>query len=94
MKKSVNVITKYIGTYIYFNISFVLWFVVPFIFFLTGFYFIFDSNQASTFGLQIFITFTIPIMAGIGFYFYPYYNIAKFKLCEALLAEMERSEDG
>lgn len=93
MKKSVNIITKYIGTYIYFNISFVLWFVVPFILFLTGFYFIFDSNQASTFGLQIFITFTIPIMAGIGFYFYPYYNIAKFKLCETLLGEMERSEN-
>ncbi len=92
MKKSVNVITKYIGTYITFGLSFALWFVLPFIVYIAGAILIFKSSLSLNFGMEIFTVLCLQIMVGIGFYFYPYFNIAKFKLCEALLAEEEMAE--
>lgn len=92
MKKSVNIITKYIGTYIAFLLSFILWIILPGIVYFAGFVLIFNSKQSLNFGMEVFTVFCIQIMVGIGFYFYPYYNIAKFKLCEALLADLENAE--
>ncbi len=92
MKKSVNIITKYIGTYITFGLSFILWTILPGIVYFAGIVLYFNGKQSTNFEMQLFTIFCIQIMVGFGIYFYPYFNIAKFKLCEALLAEVEKTE--
>lgn len=92
IKKSVLLILKNLGTYIYFNLSFVLWFIVPIAVYFAGIILFFDNRTTQNLPVQVFAIFCLQIMLGLGVYFLPYYNISKFILCESLLNEKEKSE--
>ena len=86
MKKSVDLIVKNIVSCIAFDLSFILWFIIPLILMIAGYFLIFNCAKQLTLGMEVFYTISFPIMFGLGFYFYPFYNISKFSFCKALLS--------
>jgi len=90
-QKSVSLILRNLGTYIYFNLSFALWFIIPILVLITGMALLASYGITQSMILQLFTVFCTQMMVGLGIYFFPYYNISKFLLCESLINGIEEA---
>ena len=86
---SVKVIIKNFFDYIVFVLSFLPWFSIE----LVGMILlaILAPNLQGTYTLSmLYLVFVTPIMMGIGFYFWPYYNVAKAIFCKELVMQRNK----
>lgn len=91
--KSVKVILKNFFDYIVFVLSFLPWFLIE----LAGVILlaIFAKNFEDTYTLSAMALVVVsPIMMGIGFYFWPYFNAAKAIFCKELISNPPSLSDG
>jgi hypothetical protein len=80
---SIKVVVKNFFDYIVFVLSFLLWFLIE----LAGMIFIYllaKNLEDSYTLLALCLLFVSPLMMGVGFYFWPYYNAAKAIFCKEL----------
>lgn len=83
-KKSAEVIAENFIQYLVFILSFLPWYFIV----LAGYILILVLTKyfQQTYMMSTFVlVFSYPLMMGIGFYFWPYYNAAKAILCKQLM---------
>jgi hypothetical protein len=80
---SIKFIFKNLFEYITFVLSFLFWFSIQIVGIMI--LLIFTKNYANSYIVCVLnLVFVTPLMMGIGFYFWPYFNIAKAIFCKEL----------
>lgn len=85
IKKTLKTFFKYILGYFGFELSFILWYIIPFILMIIIAGFSLIMKYQSVFVVQMSFYLFSPLMYGIGIYFFPYYNISKLLFVKQLL---------
>lgn len=77
---AIKMVAKNFFDYVVFILSFLLWFLIE----LAGAFVLlpFAKSLGGSFTLSaLTLVFVAPLMMGVGFYFWPYYNVAKAMIC-------------
>jgi hypothetical protein len=81
MRTAIKILAKNFFDYLAFILSFLLWFLIePAGTIILS---LFAKNLADSYTiLALGLVFVAPLMMGVGFYFWPYYNVAKAIICK------------
>jgi len=91
---SIKLIFKNIYNYFVFELSFILWYIIPFILLIFSLGFMGQSllgidEKRNVLSISLITFLYSPFMFGVGLYFFPYYHISKMNFYKKILNELD-----
>lgn len=96
LNNSVKLIIKNLSSWLTFELSFILWYLIPYILMVVTLVLLgrspLEINEQKNMLLISLITFlNTPLVFGLGLFFFPYYHISKFNFYKIILANSSKT---